>query len=71
MKNIVFTNCCLDDLKLLQGYTINSVSVREDSDDDFIIKASKLVDHVEIGREFYRKDGEYYLSAECVIREED
>lgn len=64
MKEIVFSNCCLDDLKLLQGYTINTVRV--DSDEDFLIKASRVVDNVEIGREFYRKDGEFYISCEHI-----
>lgn len=64
MKDMVFINCCLDDLKLLQGYTINSVCV--DSDEDFLIKASRVVDNVEIGREFCRKDGEFYISCEHI-----
>lgn len=64
MKDMVFINCCLDDLKLLQGYTINSVCV--DSDEDFLIKASRVVDNVEIGREFCCKDGEFYISCEYV-----
>lgn len=65
---VTYTNCGLDGLEELEGYTIDRiVTLTDESAEGFSIKAHRMIDNVEIGRIFLREEGEYYISGEYVI----
>lgn len=67
MKKITFNNCSFDNLKEFEGYVIDSVSfVSDEGEEGATVDCHRMIDCVEIGRSFYIKGGECYISREHI-----
>lgn len=66
-SNPVFYNCSFEDLKKLEGYTIDKVlSVLDESGEGFIIRGCRMIGNVEVRREFSYENGKSYISGEYI-----